>query len=217
MQSLSKTVSYRDILGIALPMVVSQASETVMLFADRIFLSRVSMVAFSAALAGGVSNFVFQSFFLGLLGYANALVAQYYGAQKMEHGLRTVSQGIILSCIAYPLSLLLIPIGRFSFGLAGHSPVQIEYEYAYFSILMAASIFSFTRTILSSFFIGIGRTQDSAHSQYHWHVHKHPPELHLHFWKAWPACHGYSGGGVWDNWGNNYNQPHSPHCLLAEQ
>ena len=159
MQSLARNVTYREILGIALPMVVSQASETVMLFADRIFLSRVSMLAFSAALSGGISNFVFQSFFLGLLGYANALVAQYYGAQRMSSGLRTVSQGIILSVIAYPLSLMLIPLGRLSFDLAGHSPAQIEYEYVYFGILMSASIFSFTRAIFSSFFIGIGRTR----------------------------------------------------------
>ncbi|MFW5718296.1 MAG: hypothetical protein ACOC0E_12720, partial [Spirochaetota bacterium] len=43
----------RRLLSIALPMIVSQASETVMLFVDRLFLSRVSRLHLSAAMSGG--------------------------------------------------------------------------------------------------------------------------------------------------------------------
>ena len=40
-------------LAIALPMVVSQACETVLIFTDRLFLSRLGSVPMSAAMAGG--------------------------------------------------------------------------------------------------------------------------------------------------------------------
>ena len=43
----------REMLAIALPMVVSQACETVLIFTDRLFLSRLGSVPMSAAMAGG--------------------------------------------------------------------------------------------------------------------------------------------------------------------
>jgi MATE family multidrug resistance protein len=154
-----RRISYREILVIALPMVVSQASETFMMLADRYFLSFISMESLAAAMSGGLSNFVFQSFFIGLIGYTNALVAQYYGAEKLHRGVRTVTQGLILSLAAYPLTLALIPLGRMTFIWAGHGEAQIAAEYSYFSILMFGAVFSFLRSTFSGFFIGIGKTR----------------------------------------------------------
>ncbi len=159
MTKIDSRIGYREILAIALPMVVSQASETFMMLADRYFLSFVSMEALAAAMSGGLSNFVFQSFFIGLIGYSNALVAQYYGAGKLHRGVRTVTQGLILSIAAYPLTLALIPLGRMTFLWAGHSAGQIATEYSYFSLLMFGSIFAFFRSTFSGFFIGIGKTR----------------------------------------------------------
>ncbi len=158
MSVTSDKLTYREILIIALPMVASQASETTMFFFDRLFLSRVNITVMSAALSGGISNFVFQSFFIGLIGYINALVAQFYGAGKLQHGRKTLSQGIILSFIAWPIIVAAIPIVRLTFILAGHTPEQIAYEYLYVRILMAGSIFTLLRTAFGSYFIGIGKT-----------------------------------------------------------
>lgn len=50
--------SIREMLSIALPMVVSNACETVMVFfTDRLFLSKLGMEEMSAAMAGGISAF----------------------------------------------------------------------------------------------------------------------------------------------------------------
>ena len=72
------------ILHIALPIVVSNASYTAMLFIDRLFLSRVGKHELAAAMSGGLTAFVLFSFFIGLIGYTSALVAQYYGAGRHE-------------------------------------------------------------------------------------------------------------------------------------
>jgi Na+-driven multidrug efflux pump len=53
------------LLSIAFPMVVSQASETIMLFVDRLFLSRLGTAHLSAAMSGGLTTFAFASFFVG--------------------------------------------------------------------------------------------------------------------------------------------------------
>lgn len=144
---------------IALPMVISQASETVMMFVDRLFLSWLGKAHISAAMSGGLSSFVFMSLFLGTVGYVNALSAQYFGAGKEENCVRTVTQGFQLSLLFYPLILLLIPlVGKF-FAYSGHSTQQIELEYTYFRILMLGGFLALLRTVLASFFLGIGRTK----------------------------------------------------------
>ncbi len=149
----------RNLLYIALPMVISQASETIMLFVDRLFLSWLGKTYISAAMSGGLSAFVFMSLFTGTVGYVNALSAQYYGAQEEESCIRTVTQGFRLSVIFYPLALLLIPlVGKF-FAVSGHTPGQIALEYTYFKMLMFGGILALLRTVLASFFLGIGRTR----------------------------------------------------------
>jgi MATE family multidrug resistance protein len=70
------------ILKIALPIVVSRGAYTVMLFVNRLFLSRVGKYELAAAMSGGLSSLVLSSFFEGLVGYSTALVAQYYGAGR---------------------------------------------------------------------------------------------------------------------------------------
>lgn len=71
-------------LAIALPMVVSQACDTIMIFTDRLFLAKLGPHLMSAAMGGGLTCFMMMSFFIGLTGYSTALVAQYFGAKKKQ-------------------------------------------------------------------------------------------------------------------------------------
>jgi len=155
----SRNPGYSNLFRIALPMVVSQASETVMLFADRLFLSWLGKGFIAASMSGGLSAFVFASLFTGTVGYVNALTAQYYGADRREQCSRTVSQGFYLSLAFYPLILLLIPAVGWFFRAAGHSENQIHLEFSYFRILMAGGILALIRSTLVGFFLGIGKTR----------------------------------------------------------
>ena len=142
----------------AVPMILSQASETVMLFVDRLFLAQLGKVHIAASMSGGLSAFVFSSLFAGIVGYTNALAAQYYGAGRPERCVHVISQGIYLSLLFTPFLLVLIPLVGFTFELAGHTPQQIELEHSYFSILMSAGVLILLRQALVGFFLGIGLT-----------------------------------------------------------
>ena len=72
--------SLRELMVLALPMVVSQGAFAAMVFVDRYFMSRIDAAHIAAALGGAVTYFVCVSLFTALVAYANALVAQYYGA-----------------------------------------------------------------------------------------------------------------------------------------
>ncbi len=149
----------RVLLGIAFPMIVSSAAETVMMFVDRIFLSRLSPTHLSAALGGGLTAFMTFTFFLGVVGYVNALVAQQFGAKTPHKCGRAGAQGLILGAMSYPFILALIPIVGNLFEIVGHEEQQVALEVSYFKILALGSLFGLLRTALSGFFCGIGRTR----------------------------------------------------------
>jgi len=54
----------RETLQIALPMVLSMSCDTLMTFIDRLFLSRLGSEQMNAALAGGLAQFMMQTFFI---------------------------------------------------------------------------------------------------------------------------------------------------------
>jgi MATE family multidrug resistance protein len=154
----SNRTTLRRLLSIALPMVISQASDSLMMFVDRLFLSRVGELHLAASMAGGLTMFMLSSFFVGTVGYVTAIVAQYYGAKRYQLCGQSTFQAILLSLACYPLLLGLSPLVRFFFVLAGHGPQQIELGYLYFQTLVFGSVFLILRNALAGFFLGIGRT-----------------------------------------------------------
>ncbi len=139
-------------------MIASQASETMMLFVDRLFLSWFGKLHIAASMSGGLSFFVFVSFFAGIVGYTNAMVAQYYGAGRDERCVETAAQGFYLSFAFLPLTLKLIPFVHRLFSFVGHRPDQIALEFTYFRILMFGGITVLLRQVLVGFFLGIGKS-----------------------------------------------------------
>ncbi len=149
----------RELLAVALPMVVSQSAETIMMFSTRVFLSWVHPEYMSAAMAGGLTAFMFLTFFIGLTGYSTALVAQHLGAGQPRRCPVVVSQAVIIAVLAYPLMLLLIPVGYRLFAAAHLAPEQIGPQREYFRILMYGAVIALLRNSLSGFFSGLGRTR----------------------------------------------------------
>jgi len=149
----------RSIGVIALPMVVSQASETVMLFVDRLFLSRLGKLYIAGALSGGLTTFNIMSLFIGIVGYVNAVVAQNDGAGRPRSCARATAQSLRLAVLGWPVLVALIPLVRLFFQGLGHLPEQVELEMTYFRILIFGSVLGLVRNALAGFFIGLGRTR----------------------------------------------------------
>jgi MATE family multidrug resistance protein len=149
----------REMLAIALPMVVSQASETVLIFTDRLFLAQLGSVTMSAAMAGGLTSFMLMTFCIGLTGYSTALAAQYLGAGRKGHCALVLSQAALLAILATPLILAARPLAHRFFLFMGISAEQLLLQQPYFDILLYGTPLVLLRTSLSSFFSGIGKTR----------------------------------------------------------
>ena len=148
-----------ELLVIALPMVVSQACETMMMFVDRLFLSQLGPQYMSAAMGGGLTCFMFTTFFMELIGYTNALVAQNLGAGRKSRCTVAASQAFIVAILAYPIVLACMPLGEIMFRATGIAPAQLGPQLEYFRILMLGAGLGLLRNAMSSFFSGVGRTR----------------------------------------------------------
>lgn len=148
-----------ELLPIAFPLIVSQASDTIMMFVDRLFLSRVSKLDMAAAMSGGLTAFTMLTFFVGVLGYTNALVGQYLGAGRPQQCSRTTVQGLYIALLATPVAWVLTRVGPLLFKVFRHSDALLQRESIYFQILMYGAFLLLARVALSGFFAGTGRTR----------------------------------------------------------
>lgn len=148
-----------EMLAIALPMVVSSACDTVMIFTDRLFLSRLGPEQMSAAMGGGLTAFMMTTFFFGLTGYSTALVAQYLGADRKPLCSRVITQALIVTVVGYPLILAARPLAHWLFAVTDVPAEQIVLQTVYFNILLYGTILTLVRGCLACFFSGTGHTR----------------------------------------------------------
>ena len=148
----------RDVVILALPLVISTMSFTVMTFIDRMFLTWYSINDVAAAMPAGMLQFTLISFPLGVATYVNTFVAQYEGAGRPRQIGPVVWQGIWIGLIAIPLLLLTAPLAHVYFQHAGHDPEVVVEELAYYDVLIFGSGAIILAGTLSSFFTGRGAT-----------------------------------------------------------
>jgi MATE family multidrug resistance protein len=148
----------KELLAIALPMIISTACDGVMTFTDRLFLARVGSEQMNAAMGGGVTMQMLTFFFIGLTGYSTALVAQYFGAGTKHNATKAAFQAILVTIAAWPIILLLKPLTISYFHFMNIPESQVGFQIEYLNILAWGSIFSLMRYTLGCYFTGIGKT-----------------------------------------------------------
>jgi MATE family multidrug resistance protein len=149
----------RDVIRLALPLVISTASWTVMNFTDRMFLLWFSTQTMAAAMPAGMLHFTVICFPLGIAIYANTFVAQYHGAGKPERIGAVVWHAFGIGVLTVPVILAVIPLAPAIFRLAGHPPETAALEVAYFQILALGGGGTVMAAALSAFFTGRGATR----------------------------------------------------------
>jgi len=147
---------YREILNLAIPLILSTGSWSIQQFIDRIFLTWYSADALAAALPSNLVNWTVISVFIGTAGYTNTFVAQYYGARQYNRIGNAVWQGLYLSLSAILLLAVFYPLADNFFRWVNHPPEVQVMETDYFRILLIGSPLAIAGSALSSFFTGRG-------------------------------------------------------------
>ena len=112
--------SIKLLLKIAIPLIITTSSSSLMSFVDRMFLSWYSADTLAACLPGGLLSFSVISFFMGMCGYTNVFVANYYGKKKFANLSVALWQGVILGFVSWILIAGFVPVGNFLIDSSHH-------------------------------------------------------------------------------------------------
>jgi MATE family, multidrug efflux pump len=144
-----------ELLSLAVPTVAQMASYTVMQFIDTWILSRMGVVAPTAASNSGMLAFAPLSLGMGTLIIVNSLVSQSFGANDFRRCGRYLWQGIWLAIVfgllLQPLALVADPI----FKAFHHPAAETAMEATYFRIVLLSAVIKLVSTSLGQFSLGV--------------------------------------------------------------
>jgi len=147
----------REILRLAVPMVASMASATVMGFVDTWLIAMVGTTAVAAAMPAGIMAYTLTALPLGIAQCVSTFAAQALGRGTPAEGAVFAWQGLYLSLAVGIASFLLWPVAPVFFSLFGHEPEVVALEVVYFRVRLWGIGFAVASGALSGFFSGIHR------------------------------------------------------------
>ena len=146
--------SYRKLLLLAGPLILSHMGVMVMQVVDGLFLARYSKSSIAAIGPAGMTFWLLCGLFIGLVGYTNTFVAQYVGAGRNDRVGSAVWQGIYLAIAAAVIMFAASFAAEPVFNLVGHEPSIRADEITYFRILCYGGLSLMLSAALSGFFAG---------------------------------------------------------------
>lgn len=149
----------RQLTAIALPLVISTVSFTVMHFCDRMFLGWYSTDAMAAVMPAGALCWTLFSLPMGVAGFAATFVAQYVGAKQQTHVGPILWQAYRVGLYSIPLFLVSALVGPIFLRQFGHAPELYWMEVQYFQVVSFCSGAIVLSAGLSAFFVGRGKTR----------------------------------------------------------
>lgn len=151
--------SYQELLAIAVPMILSSGTQSMMHVIDRIYLTWYSEAAVAAALPAGILFWSCLSLPFGIVSYANAFVAQYDGARQPERAASCVWQATYFAFVCGIILMIPALWSEWLFRGIGHQESVQKLEAEYFSWICMGAVPALVSAALSCFFSGRGQTK----------------------------------------------------------
>jgi MATE family multidrug resistance protein len=154
---LPSRTGLREILRLALPIIVSMASATVMGFVNTWMVALVGTAEVAAAMPAGIVAYTLTALPLGIAQCVSTFTAQSLGRGTPEEGAVFAWQGLYLSFAVGIACFALWPAAPGFFSLFGHEPEVVALEVTYFRVRLWAVGIGVAVGALNGFFYGIHR------------------------------------------------------------
>jgi MATE family multidrug resistance protein len=146
----------RELIRLALPLILSNSIWTLEITTDRIFLSWLGEDHVGAAMAAAMLFWTPLCLLQATAAYATTFVAQYVGAGRPERVGPVVWQALYFSVLAGLAFLGLLPLVESIVALGGHSAHLQELEATYLRCLCFSALPTLITAATTSFFAGRG-------------------------------------------------------------
>lgn len=151
--------SLRELLALAIPLIISTGSLTLMQVVDRIYLTWDSPLALAASLPAALLHWTLISPVVGTAMYVSTFVAQYEGAGEPLRVGDSVRQGTIFAVVSGLFYLVFAPFAGQIFNSLGHGPDIAQLEAQYFSIMCLGTPAALLSHVFGAFYGGRGLTR----------------------------------------------------------
>ncbi|HYH66373.1 MAG TPA: MATE family efflux transporter [Urbifossiella sp.] len=148
----------KELLALALPLVISQSFMTVQVLADTFLLARHDTDEMTASFPAVMWYWLGFGFLSVTAGYTSTFVAQYTGAGRPHRVGPAVWQGIYFSVFAGLGFLGVVPLAGWLTSLAGHPAHIQELEAIYLRCFAFAALPMLVMQAINGFFSGRGDT-----------------------------------------------------------
>ena len=150
--------SLKYMLKLALPMIATTISFTIMQFVDRSMVARLGKEALAAVLPAGIISFIPASFALGIITCLNTFVSQSLGRGEKKQCANYCWQVIYMGVLYMSMVVLFMwPAAPWIFRSFGFEPAVVEMEIVYFRVMLFAQVLAVFIWSSSQFFMGIYR------------------------------------------------------------
>lgn len=148
----------RELLKIALPLMLSAGFVSLTLFTDRTLLYWHSEESASAALGAGTIYWSVICLPMGILSYISTFVSQYRGARQFSKIGSAYQHAIWLAWCFVPILLLFIVSARALFDWSGHAESLAQQETIYLRVTLLGGLGVLFYSVQSGLLTGQGRT-----------------------------------------------------------
>lgn len=148
----------RELIGLALPLIVSQSFMTVQVFVDTILLSWHDPKEMAASFPAIMWYWLLFGFLSVAAGYTSTFVAQYTGAGRPHRVGPAVWQGIYFAVLMGLVFLVVYPLAPYMIAIARHPADVQPMETKYLQCLSFAALPMLVMHAINGFFSGRGRT-----------------------------------------------------------
>jgi len=154
------TEALAEVLRIALPLMISTGTFSLVLFADRTLLLWFGDGSqMSAAMAAGNLYWAMVCMPIGIAGMTGAIVAQLIGSGREQQVGRFLWQSVWFATAVVPLLAIVAYTAPWWFRVSGQPEELVAAEATYLRILTFGAFGSLIETALGGFFSGIQRTR----------------------------------------------------------
>lgn len=146
----------RELLRLAVPLIVSNSVWTLQITLDRVLLSWLGQEQVGAAMTAAMLFWTPLTLFQTTASFATTFVAQYVGAGRPDRVGPAVWQALWFSVVSGFAFLLLIPLADSLVSWVDHSPPVQQLETVYFQVLCFSALPTIVVAAASGFFAGRG-------------------------------------------------------------
>ncbi|MBQ1265181.1 MAG: MATE family efflux transporter [Proteobacteria bacterium] len=159
----TREASFGEVWKFSIPLIISQASMSLLGLVDTFFMGMIGPEAQSAVGFGGPSVFAILSLFFGLFSGLTTFVSQYFGAKRHKDCGKMLWQMLYLALgIGLLCTLSIAPLVHWLLVVMGTNAEIFDGTYAYMHIRMLVCPIMFTAFTLLSFLRGIGDMKTPA-------------------------------------------------------